>query len=229
MGVDVATWSVIAVTISATAAFFAALSSFLIWRIQRSNLLESVRPELVITGWGREQHGEGDNAYEVIKFTEVRNVGKGPALHVHMDCMHIENNFPQAVMSTARYPIIVQNETQEMKAEIIVYWKNVKEEDGGRFLFITITIFYWDVRDIRHETTYHLFVTNPPMFCAAAEELSPGVSLTTRQTMRVPGWRLKWKSRLLKWKEKWKDRLGRSWRRLKKIRKSPKGDQSDGQ
>ena len=67
---------------SAVAASFAALSSFLMMLIQRRNLMESVRPEMVLTGWSRREEGQGDAAHEVIAIQMIKNVGRGPALNI---------------------------------------------------------------------------------------------------------------------------------------------------
>jgi len=50
--------------------------------IQRRNLLESVRPELVLTGWGKREEGSGDSWHEVLTFNTIRNIGRGAAIHV---------------------------------------------------------------------------------------------------------------------------------------------------
>src|SRR5262245_47713927 len=62
-------WSAIAATASAVTAMLA-------MRIQRRNLLESVRPELVLDRWTRTRE-----PHDVIGVGVVRNVGKGVALN----------------------------------------------------------------------------------------------------------------------------------------------------
>ena len=64
---------------SAVAASFAALSSLLIFLVQRRTLLESARPELILDGWSRETVGQGEGQHEVIAFQTIRNVGRGTA------------------------------------------------------------------------------------------------------------------------------------------------------
>jgi hypothetical protein len=53
---------------SAVAASFAALSSFLIMLIHRQDLLESARPELVLSGWSRKPQGQSGGVHQVISF-----------------------------------------------------------------------------------------------------------------------------------------------------------------
>ena len=191
MNVDAAVWS-------AVAASFAALSSFLTMRIQRRNLLESARPEIVIDLWGRSNRGEDDSACEVITFGSLRNIGKGPALHVTLNSSTMSGDRPTSVLSTTRYTIIGPGETQRLTGEIIVWWKNVKDQTGGKYLPITIVIWSWDSHGVRHETTYILFVTEHENMVAGSHEVAPGVALTTRTTESVPVWWLKLKGRLRK-------------------------------
>jgi hypothetical protein len=67
---------------SAIAASFAAFSSFLVMRIQRRTLLESIHPELVLNGWTRRAEGQGDVADEVIAFRTLSNMGRGAAFQI---------------------------------------------------------------------------------------------------------------------------------------------------
>ena len=62
---------------SAIAASAAAVSAFLLYRILRQELLESVRPQLVLTNWSRTTEGEGEQVHDVIEFKRIKNVGRG--------------------------------------------------------------------------------------------------------------------------------------------------------
>ena len=86
---------------AAIAATFSAISSLLIVLIQRRNLLESVKPELVLTGWERTPRGQGGSAQEVISFKTIRNVGRGPALHVILMASEIKLHFQQQSITHA--------------------------------------------------------------------------------------------------------------------------------
>jgi hypothetical protein len=66
---------------AAIAAGFSAFSSFLIMRIQRNNLIESVRPELVLIGWSRKPPG-GPGAHDTVSFMAIKNVGRGTAFNI---------------------------------------------------------------------------------------------------------------------------------------------------
>lgn len=158
---------------SAIAASFAALSSFSIMLIQRRNLLESVRPELALTGWTRRIEGQGDAAHEVIAFQTLRNVGRGAAFHIVINAAHIIANRPAAVLSTTRLPILATNETNDLNGEIVVWWKNVEpDSQGHKHLPITVEIFCWDSRGMRHETRYNLFAVELSQNVGVADAMS---------------------------------------------------------
>ena len=86
---------------SAVAASFAALSAVLMVFIQHRNLVESARPELVLAGWSRKV-GQGEGAHDVIAFQTIRNVGRGPALHLSLNAHHMTDNRSTAVMASRR-------------------------------------------------------------------------------------------------------------------------------
>ena len=77
---------------SAVAATFAALSSLLLMLIHRRNLIESIRPELVLTGWTRSERGERDKNREAIRIATIKNVGRGAALEIRMNVIGIDKN-----------------------------------------------------------------------------------------------------------------------------------------
>jgi len=183
----------IAVICSAIAALFSALSSFLIMRIQRQNLLESVRPELALTGWTRRSEGQNDAEHEVIAFQTLRNVGRGAAFHIVINANHIIDNRPAAGLSTTRLPILAANESSALNGEIVVWWKNVPpDSQGHKHLGITVDMLCWDSRGMRHETQYNLFAAElSPNMIVVSDPIAPGVMLGTRTTATRPVWLLK--------------------------------------
>ena len=177
---------------SAIAASFAALSSFLILLIQRRNLLESVRPELVLTDWNRRVEGEGDAAHDRISFQTIRNVGRGAALHIHLSAAHMNENRPTAILSTVRLPILAADEASKVNGEIVVWWKNVNPDAQGRkHLSITVVILCWDSRGMRHETRYSLFAVESSENVVVTDPIAPGVMLGSRTTTTRSIWLLK--------------------------------------
>src|SRR3989338_10928939 len=130
--------------------------------VHRRNLLESVRPELVLVGWTRGTRGTGEEEHQVLGFRTIRNVGRGAALNVHFQLLQETASRPTAMLSTTRLPIIAPNESIDVNSEIILWWKNVPAECEHRHLSIEIPIGHMDSRNMRHETLYTLFVVEPP-------------------------------------------------------------------
>lgn len=183
--INPATWSAIAATGSAAAAL-------LMWRIQRRNLHESVRPELVLTDFSRRKEGSGKGAHEVIRFSKIRNVGRGPALNIHMNIDF--SNPPTAVLATQRIPILAPNETMNIDGDIIVWWKNVPPhgDQKDKFLVIKITMFCVDTGDMRHETRYTLMaIEHPGMGSFVTDEVAPGVGMGFRTRTTQSLWRIR--------------------------------------
>ncbi|MCB7130373.1 MAG: hypothetical protein J3T61_12645, partial [Candidatus Brocadiales bacterium] len=128
---------------SAIAATFAAASSFMIFLIQRGNLLESVRPELVLTNWERHVEGKGAAAREVLCFRNIRNVGRGAAMHVVINLDRFGDP-PTASLGTISRPILTPDEGSQIDAQISLWWKNVAPFKGTKYLRINLVIFCWD-------------------------------------------------------------------------------------
>ena len=167
---DAATWAAIG---SAIAAAFSALAAFLICRIERRHLLESIRPDIVLDGWTRAPRGDD----EVIAFESVRNIGRGAAHHVLINCMHTVNRRPTATLDTKRFPILAPNQTVNIPGEIRVCWRNVEAYQGGKSLQIAVEIDSNDSRGMHHyEWRYTLFASEFPTMIAGGGTIAPGLS-----------------------------------------------------
>lgn len=199
-----AIWSAIAASCSALTAIFVML-------IQRRNLLESVRPELVLTGWSREARGFEGNpeaAHEVITFKTIRNVGRGAAFHVMLNSFSTVDNRPTYFMGSTRLPILAPNETIEVNGEIVLWWKNVNETTpGGRYLPITVSIMHWDSRGMRHVTTYSLMAMELSVAQGCTDEIAPSVMFCQRTTETRAVWTLKVQGKLQSATANWRRRL----------------------
>jgi hypothetical protein len=171
---------------SAVAAWCAAVSSLLIMRIQRRSLLESVRPELILGGWARQAHPSGN---ESIKFSTVRNIGRGPALRVHAGLFKEADNFPVAALADVRIAILGTGETENVDGEILVWWSNVQRRHGDpKVLSLTVPITCLDSRGVRHETRYDLVVLETPQDAGASNAIAPGIWLMNRSNTATPAW-----------------------------------------
>lgn len=197
---------------SAIAASFSAVTAFLMFRVQRTNLRESIRPELVLSGWSRRGHNEA-HEIEALGFSTIRNVGRGPALHVYMNALGSDaRSRPLYTMSTITCPIIAAGESHDLEESILLYARNIRET-GHPVAPVDILIWYHDLHGRRYETRYNLAVSVGDTLMAGVMTLAPGVALyrrhTTRDYLIVP----KIKGRMIKI-ARW-----RPWRRTKKAHK----------
>jgi hypothetical protein len=173
-----ALWSAVAATCSALTAFF-------VMRIQRRNFLESVRPQIVLEGWNRTNHGEPDK----LSFNAVRNVGKGVALHIYMNAgattkgtIDKPSGALRAAMGTTRYPVLASTDRAALECTISLFWENAEKTNGGsQVIPVTIQIFCWDTADRRHETRYELLVFERVRQHQVTSDVAPGVTFGTRR------------------------------------------------
>ncbi len=182
---------------SAAAASFSALSAALSVVINRRNLLDAARPELVLEGWSRSAEGVGEAAHEVLAFTTIRDVGRGPALHAAISCFYESASKPEAVMGTVRVPIVAPTGSESVEGRILLWWKNVAQGSRGhRPLPIVVSILCWDSRGFRHETTYRLMAVELSPTVGIADSIAPGIGFGTRTTRVKAVWRLKVQAQL---------------------------------
>ena len=189
---------------SAVAAIFAAISSFLIFLIQRANLRASVRPELILTDWERHVEGEGDAAREVLCFRNIRNVGRGAAMHVHLN-LDWSGDPPTAALGTISRPILAPGEVDQVDAQIHLFWKNVAPQKGMKFIHIKLVIFCWDTVGNRYETRNSLLVVELSESVTVAwttYSIAPGVTEGPRHVTFRSVWFLKLSRRVQRhWKQ----------------------------
>ena len=184
---------------AAIAAVFSALAALIMVYYQRQNMLDSARPVLVLSDWKREVKKTENFEYETVTFTKIRNVGKGPALRMHINARSTLDNEMAATMSTERLSILPANEEHEIDCEIILYWNNVPEHSSGsKSLPIEIEIYTWCSKNYRHKIIYTLMVMelSSNIVVGGGGEIAPGVFFTTTKTIREAVWKLKLKTKL---------------------------------
>lgn len=171
-------WSAIAATVSAAAALVA-LS------VNRMSLRQSVKPELHLLSWSRSTVQHGGSAVDTIRIGTLKNVGRGVAMHVHMNIEgNMRNNrVPLAFMSTAMLSLLAPGESHAVELDIALFWQNVKERrTTGKWLNLRLSILCWDTINRRHMTTFDLLVLNSPLIGSVSNEIARGVMLRTRAT-----------------------------------------------
>jgi hypothetical protein len=184
-----AIWSAIAATSSAIAAI-------IMIRIQHLNMLESARPELILTGWDRKLKQVGERKYDIITIEKIRNVGRGSASHITINSTKFLDDKLLSALSTVTISILPAGEEREINGEISLSWDHAPTDTrGGKYLEIVIEIHSWCSRCYRHETIYKLFTVdrtqNVAFLGGDEDEIAPGVMLSLRKTISKPVWRLK--------------------------------------
>jgi hypothetical protein len=172
---------------SAMAATFSAIAACSIWRIQHINMLDAVRPEIVLDGWERAKRQSGQD-YITIK--SIKNVGKGPGLHTTLFSSKMED----APLLAKRISILPAGDKQEINGELRLYWKNATAmPDGQKWLFFSIEILSWCLKNQRHHTQYKIMVNQRFIEgdSTGQSEIAPGVQLSSRVTESNPVWQLK--------------------------------------
>jgi hypothetical protein len=145
---------------SAIAAFGSLATTFMVMLIERRNLIESVRPELVLTGLDRSIEGKNQSTREFIHFKGIKNVGRGVAMQAIVSCDNVNSEGKSlASGGSGLIPVVAVNEEVEADCEFSIWWNNVT--DNQKFMVVKIVILYWDVAGMRYETTYHVAIEGP--------------------------------------------------------------------
>jgi hypothetical protein len=161
---------------AAIAAFFSALSSFLIWRVQRRNLLESVRPELVLEGWTREPNA--------LRFRSIKNYGRGTAFNPWFYGFRGTAEQPRGVRSVGQLTVIPSNEAIDVADGTISIWFTNTEPDLFK---IDLHVISSDSRGNEYNSRYDLTVWHLNR-TVTLETIAPNVTARRYTTMR-PAWR----------------------------------------
>lgn len=183
--------------LAAVAAGFSALTAFLTMRIQRDNLRESVRPELVLLRWYRapyryhhvikEDQAE-DSDPDTVAFLRVRNAGRGVALSVRL---HLTADRPMdrplMGMGTMTLPLVEAGGEAEVDCRISVWFKNAATfgEEKNKIVSRVVKVMCQDSRGHCYETDHAVSILYMGSF---PDEVASGVSLhRSRATMTTAG------------------------------------------
>lgn len=163
---------------SAVAAVFSAISAMVMVRIQRQNLIDSARPEIVLEGWERTTRQDGDYVYEVVTYKSIDNAGKGPALHVEIQATDIERH--TTFSSTKQIAIIPPEGNLNINGDISLYFRNASHN----MVMINIIISFWSTRNVHYETNYNLVAVdlNKSILMVGENQVARGVYLSYRNT-----------------------------------------------
>jgi hypothetical protein len=185
-----AVWSAVAATMSATTAFLALM-------VQRKNLNESIRPELLVDGLHRELLGELD----VFMCGSIKNVGKGPAFHI-VASIDSHHSFlgPVSLSSTIHCTILPAGQQQDFPN--VKFGAVIAPKKGHEF---TITMSAWDAQDTWHQFRYVFAALplktkhgDPVQTYGLMLTVAPGVTMLRRAHRKLSGKRFRLAARALR-------------------------------
>ena len=205
---------------SAIAAVFSAVAAVTVALIQRRNLVEAARPELIVSEWGKRERVQA--GFDELKIGAVRNVGTGPALNLHI----FSEADPGLYLAMAQpLQLLPAGESADVKGKVAVWWKNIPGKEGGRHISMTVVLLCWDTRGYRYQTNYNLFMVEDPVTHVVANEIAPGVAIGVRTTYRRSVWSLKLQSRVKRLGKKLWSPVGKVFAGLKR---KPPAKQAQG-
>jgi hypothetical protein len=164
-------WPSIWAAVAATGSFITAV---MLWRVQRTNLWESYRPEIVLADWSREQFENSD----ALIFGRVENVGRGAAFAVTLLCRYSLDSMT-ALMTTRHFNLIRHGGEQPVDGRIVLSWNAVKE--GRDMIAVPLEISFMDSLGY-HYTTFQRLTVSREGLLFGAEDIAPGVVCSQRWT-----------------------------------------------
>jgi hypothetical protein len=183
-----AIWSALAATCSCVAAL-------VLMRIHLLNRRDSVRPEIVFDGWSFEAESSGAG---IIRFTKVKNLGKGPALHMFAlmkipGATPLERGGPFHAFFIE--PMSFLSAASEVPVDWHAYFRWVGSSIAGCDLVpLHLTLVVSDLHGRRHETTYELAASRGRGLGGNVTCLADGLYCIRRITTVTPSWRMRFGS-----------------------------------
>lgn len=176
---------------SAIAASCSALTAFLVYRIQRRNFRESVRPELVLSGWvalGPDQAGE---CRALLRVTEIRNVGRGVAVNVCAADGDRDVFGPVGPeRSVGTLPILGPGEKATVAWPFDLDWTRCERRHGVEFMPLCVQVYAWDRDRVRHRVSHHFVLSRAELGRMSWSHAPMLASLELRAAESSDGWRV---------------------------------------
>lgn len=218
-------------SVAAIASAFAAIMSFITAcaavSIQRRNLRESQRPELVLVGWERcpTVYGNGGSPVDTLHCVSIRNVGKGPALYIsatyQIKTAPPRSDPAETWRSTIDYiQILAAGDSHKNgSGEILLRWRETDTIHSVKA--ITIELRHFDSQGSFYLTS-HLIYASKGTLISGGGEIAQNTILARRWTtvkgprrFRIEGWIHRYRPRVMK-------RIEEVKRRLSTKRKTPR-------
>lgn len=170
---------------SAVAAVLAAFSAAVTAKINNRSLNESLLPELILEDWSRNPIRQPDT----LSFAQIRNVGRGPAFRVMVNCPPPDDRHPQASLPIIWLPVIAPGEAVKISGDITIYWENTDDVvDSTKRIQAAVVASCSDRTERRHIVEYSLLIAPLSASDYMANSLVEGVLMTGRATNSRPKW-----------------------------------------
>jgi hypothetical protein len=151
---DTVFWAAFAAIVSVVGA----LASWTSYLLHRRSSREAVRPEIELTGWARMQSELPFNEDRIV-FRGIKNVGNGVAHRIGIFCPNPDTNKSAVITDMTNLPILGAGDQKDIEGGFSIIWRNVsKKGNFPKHLGAVVTIYSWDVRNIRHKTEYKFSV-----------------------------------------------------------------------
>ena len=162
--------------------------------VQRPNLVESVRPEIVLKGWTQDEPN-------CLRFATIKNVGRGTAFNLHVSCTTKKRPRPVVLLSSVpNFQLIETNQELDIQGEIKLLWDSVEPKEDTKYLNFDFVILWWDSINQRHLVRQSVMVDYTTVKIASKAivpgAMPPGVSFGPRERYTESVWWLKRKRTL---------------------------------
>lgn len=177
---------------AAIAASFSAITSILILLTQKAKLQEDVRPEMLLTGWSREDQQMAGQPFTKLRIQHLENVGRGSALHLYINAFELaDDGRPIAISSTRMIDHLPPRGKFVLNQDVSIYWNNISAQVGGGKCCVTKVLVsaHDTLGKCIHVTTYELMVMELREAFFTTEPVAPGVLATRRVCSENIAWR----------------------------------------
>lgn len=163
---------------AAFAALFAAFAAWFSYQTQNKILLNSIRPEPVLSGWSY----SSDPSVANIGISSIQNVGVSSALHIWAE-LNVKGDTcspsPGAFLMYERISLLTPGEKKDIEWEGRLFWKCSPVVALG-MIDLDLKLAYVDINGNKRETIYELLAQTPGSLIGGTQALVPGLNLERR-------------------------------------------------
>jgi hypothetical protein len=182
--------------ISAFVSFASAVTSVVAMLINRRNVHESVRPDLVLDEWQLINDEGDDEPKAVISIGSIRNLGRGPARNIWLELL-VENKYSaNTLFSYSKIIHLHPGEKRDLAGRGTFLWQDglVSLDENTkkpilRLIHLVLRVCYWDNFGYMHDLRYKLRLCSTGLVFHGTERLAPGLGLVSRSVTVKKTWR----------------------------------------